>query len=44
MVVDGVVLKGPIFDQAILVAVTHDGNINQTTLPFVAVTSKTGGN
>ena len=44
MVVDGTFLKGHIFDQVVLLAVTYDGNNNQILLPYANVTSETEDN
>ena len=44
MVVDGTFLKGQIFDQGVLLAVTYDGNKNQVLLSYAVVTSETEDN
>ena len=44
MVVDGTFLKGHIFDQVVLLAVTYDGNNNQILLLYAIVTSETKDN
>jgi hypothetical protein len=44
MVVDRTFLKGHIFDQVVLFAVTYDGNNNQILLPYAIVTSETEDN
>jgi hypothetical protein len=42
MVVDRTFLKGHIFDQVVLLAVTYDSNNNQILLLYATVTSETG--
>ena len=44
LVVDGAFLKGHIFDQVVLLAVTYDGNNNQILLSYALVTSETEDN
>ena len=44
MVVEGTFLKGHIFDQVVLLAVTYDGNNNQVLLSYAVVTSETEDN
>ena len=44
MIVDGTFLKGHIFDQVVLLAVTYDSNNNQYLLSYAVVTSETEDN
>ena len=44
MVIDGTFLKGHIFDQVVLLAVTYNSNNNQIIVSCAIVTSETDGN
>lgn len=44
MVADGTFLRGHIFDQVILTAITYDGNNIQVILSYAVVTFKTDDN
>ena len=44
MVADGSFLKGHIFDQVVLLAITYENNKNQILFSFVVVTSETEDN